>query len=165
MPSVAYEGVTLSAKIDKRLPLSRGGCRGIWLYSIRVAVWLRSCRREVRRQVRKVLDEGFVEQCPVRLEDRSLRDENERHQGWQRTSMAAIFPFMNWFSVAALSNRSRVRFIGFRALSTSASVCIGTIVRVCCAMSSIAARWPMTSFLTGSVSERDAFKYPTTSHP
>ena len=44
------------------------------------------------------------------------------------TSIACIFPFMNWFSVAARSSRSFVNCIGLRELSMSASTCIGTIV-------------------------------------
>lgn len=36
-----------------------------------------------------------------------------------RTSMACIFPFINWFSVAARSIRSFVRSIGLRERSIS----------------------------------------------
>lgn len=63
------------------------------------------------------------------------------------TEIAAIFPFMNWFSVAALSKRSLVNCIGFRALSMSINTGMGIIVATCCAMSSIVPRCPTTSFL------------------
>lgn len=71
----------------------------------------------------------------------------ERQRQTQRTSIAAIFPFINWFSVAARSSLSRVRCIGLRALSMSDNICMGIIVRVSCARSSMAARWLITSFL------------------
>lgn len=63
------------------------------------------------------------------------------------TVIAAILPFMNWFSVAALSKRSLVSCIGFRALSMSITTGMGIIVATCCAMSSMVPRCPTTSFL------------------
>lgn len=70
-------------------------------------------------------------------------------QNWKLTSIAMIFPFINWFSVAARSSLSRVNCIGLRELSISVRTCIGTIVCVCCAISSNVDKCPMTSFLTG----------------
>ena len=64
-----------------------------------------------------------------------------------RTSIAWIFPFMNWFSVAARSSRSFVSVIGFRELSVSMSTCIGTIVGMLCDMLSSDARCRITSLL------------------
>ena len=47
------------------------------------------------------------------------------------TLIAAILPFMNWFSVAALSNLSLVNCMGFRELSMSANTCMGIMSDAC----------------------------------
>ena len=62
---------------------------------------------------------------------------------------------MNWFSVAALSSRSLVNCIGLCALSISITTCMGISVETCCALSSMAARCPTTSFLQNSGEEFD----------
>lgn len=56
------------------------------------------------------------------------------------TFIAAILPFINWFSVAALSNLSLVNCMGFRELSISPNTCIGIMSDTCCAISSTVAR-------------------------
>lgn len=69
-----------------------------------------------------------------------------------RTSMAPIFPFINWFSVAARSRRSRVSCIGFLPLSMSTSTWPGIIVRTWSASPSTRRSASCTSFLRARLS-------------
>jgi len=80
----------------------------------------------MRREFWEGLNEGFVKIGSVGLQ-RYKRAGWHLRQG-RETSIAAIFPFINWFSVAARSSLSFVSNIGFLALSMSKRTCIGIIV-------------------------------------